>query len=242
MKKPLLDVIFASEKRKGILMLLKDGPKETEDILKSLDTTRQALLPQMKILEEHYLVEHYEDIYELTTIGNIIVDEMLPLLDIIEVFDSSIDYWGTHQLDFLPSYILKKVNKLKICNVINPPLDEAYELNKQVVEDCYKSKSVFIIATFFHPMYTTLFSKLIENNVNIYAIFSQDVLDLIRSNYYAEYEKLRTENLIHLFLYPKKMNFQAFVLTDFCILMRLLKNNGDADSKHVICSNQSALE
>jgi len=134
------------------------------------------------------------------------------------------------------------VNKLKICNVINPPLDEAYELNKQVVEDCYKSKSVFIIATFFHPMYTTLFSKLIENNVNIYAIFSQDVLDLIRSNYYAEYEKLRTENLIHLFLYPKKMNFQAFVLTDFCILMRLLKNNGDVDSKHVVCSNQSALE
>ena len=69
MKKTLIDVIFASEKRKAVLLLLKEEPKETQDILKSLDTTRQALLPQMKVLEEHHLVSHYNDTYELTTIG-----------------------------------------------------------------------------------------------------------------------------------------------------------------------------
>ena len=91
--KPLLDVICKSEKRKGALLLLQDGAKEMEEILKSLDTNRQALLPQIRVLEEHYLVNHQNDVYKLTTIGKLLVDEMVPLLDIIEVLDIDIDYW-----------------------------------------------------------------------------------------------------------------------------------------------------
>jgi predicted transcriptional regulator len=49
MKKPLLEIVFMSEKRKGVLLLLQDGAKEMEFLLKSLNTTRPALLPQMKI-------------------------------------------------------------------------------------------------------------------------------------------------------------------------------------------------
>ena len=52
MKKALLDVLYASDKRMRVLLLLKEEPKETQELLKFLDTTRQALLPQMKILEE----------------------------------------------------------------------------------------------------------------------------------------------------------------------------------------------
>jgi predicted transcriptional regulator len=64
-----------------------------EEILRSLDTNRQALLPQIRVLEEHYLVNHQNDVYKLTTIGKLLVDEMVPLLDIIEVLDIDIDYW-----------------------------------------------------------------------------------------------------------------------------------------------------
>jgi len=180
--------------------------------------------------------------YELTTIGKLVVDKMVPVLNTVEVLDIDVDYWGTHNLDFIPPHLIERVSELGKCVVVDPPLNEAYELNKQVVEDCNKSKSVFIIATFFHPTYPTLFSKLIENNVNVYAIFSQDVVNLIRSDYYADYLELRAQNLVHLFIYAKKMNVQAIVLTDFCILMRLLKNNGDVDSKHVVCFNPSAFK
>lgn len=76
MKKSLLDVLFMSEKRRRVLLLLQDGTKEMEDILKSLDTTRQALLPQIRILKEHCLIDHYDDTYELTTIGKLIVDDI----------------------------------------------------------------------------------------------------------------------------------------------------------------------
>ncbi|TGC09524.1 helix-turn-helix transcriptional regulator [Methanolobus halotolerans] len=242
MKKELLDVIFKSEKRKEILILLQDGSKEMEDILQSLNSSRQALLPQIRILEEHYLVSQEKDTYELTTIGKLIIDEMVPFVNTVDALDVDIDYWGTRRLDFIPPHLIKRISELGKCEVVNPPLNEAYELNKQVVEDCYKSKSVFIISTFFHPMYPTLFSKLIENNVNVYAIFSQDVVNLIRSNYYADYLELRAQNLVHLFMYTKKMNLQAVVCNDHCLLMRLLKSNDGVDNKHVVCFNPCALE
>ena len=102
MKKPLLDVLFASEKRKQVILQLKDGAKEMEDILSTLDTTRNALLPQIRMLEEHYLVSHSQDAYELTILGKMVADQITPLIDTVETFDSDIEYWGTHNIDFLP--------------------------------------------------------------------------------------------------------------------------------------------
>lgn len=59
----LLDVLFASEKRRSVLLLLQDESKEMDFFLKSLDMTRQSLLPQIKVLEEHHLISHHKDTY-----------------------------------------------------------------------------------------------------------------------------------------------------------------------------------
>jgi len=42
-----------------------------QNILKSLDTTKQSLFPQVRILEEHHLVTGSDDVYQLTTIGKL---------------------------------------------------------------------------------------------------------------------------------------------------------------------------
>ena len=97
-KKQLIDVIFASEKRKNVLLMLKDGPQEMAVILEELDTNRPALLPQIRILEEHSLVYQSGDSYGLTTIGKIVVDEMKPFLDTIESLNKHSDYLSTHTI------------------------------------------------------------------------------------------------------------------------------------------------
>ncbi|AFV22510.1 hypothetical protein Mpsy_0299 [Methanolobus psychrophilus R15] len=45
MKKPLLDVIFASEKRKGVLLLLQSGAKKMKYLLSALKTNRNHCFP-----------------------------------------------------------------------------------------------------------------------------------------------------------------------------------------------------
>jgi predicted transcriptional regulator len=67
MKKPIIEILLSSEKRKKVLLLLQDGPREMETLLRSLNTTRTALLPQLKILKESHLISQSGDTYESTT-------------------------------------------------------------------------------------------------------------------------------------------------------------------------------
>ncbi|AFV22224.1 hypothetical protein Mpsy_0011 [Methanolobus psychrophilus R15] len=144
MKKMLIDILFMSEKRKETLLLLQDEAKEMEDLLRLLKTNRQSLLPQIRMLEEHYLVNHSKDTYELTTIGKLIVNEMAPLVSTTEVLDMDIDYWGAHNLGFIPSHLLERINELQKCKVLKPNVIEMFEINKDFVESAMKSNSIYL--------------------------------------------------------------------------------------------------
>ncbi|MDW7733379.1 MAG: winged helix-turn-helix domain-containing protein [Methanolobus sp.] len=242
MIKPLLDVIFRSGKRMNTLLLLGDGPREMELLLRHLDTTRQALLPQIRLLENHSLVTGSTDIYELTTIGKRIVDDMVPLLDTMSVLDNGIDYWGTHKFDFIPDHLLAKISRLKDFKTIRPSLSEMFELNKQYLEYSIKSTSIYKLATFFHPDFPAFFSQLTASNINIHFIITEDAFDKLRTDRYEDYERLVTNDLINLFVYPGKIDILTYTYNDHCILMRLLRHNGDTDPTHIICSSPDAVE
>lgn len=241
MKKELLDVIFASKKRKDVLLLLQKEPQDTESLLKSLGTTRQSLLPQIKILEESHFVVHYKDTYELTTIGKLVVDEMLPLLDTIEFLDNDIDYWGTHNLDFIPPDLLKRVSELGNCRVITPPVTEIHQISNEFQESSKNSTSIFTITSFFHPNFPELLSELIKNNATIHTIISKDLLENLRAKHALQFKKLFESKLINIYVYPKQMQFMSFAYNDYQIMMLLLKSNGEISNKHFLCSNPESL-
>ncbi len=241
MKKPLLDVIFASEKRKKILLLLQDGPKQMEFLLRSLDTTRQALLPQLKTLEEHYLLFHFGDAYELTTIGKLTAKEMNPLLKSLEVFDSDIDYWGTRKLDFVPPHLLKRINELGKCSIINPPLTDIHAIQAKFLKANKRSDSIFVVTTFFFANYNTLFSELIESNVDIHFIIDPSLYEKLQTETDTGLREIIKNKRVHLFVYNKKMEFISFAFNDYCILMRILESSGANDHKMLVCPGQSAL-
>lgn len=242
MKKSLIDVLFMSEKRKGVLLLLKDGTKQMEDILKSLDTTRQALLPQIKILEEHNLLSKSNDNYELTTIGKLIVDDMAPLVDIIEVLDIDIDYWGTSKLDFIPPHLLQCMDKLKKCRVINPHFADIYKLNEEILKTSPISKSHYGIVTYYHPLFLQFLSDMLLNNVSVYLVVPQPVLDRFRNEHATKLEKLMQSELFHFYVYFGNLSFVGFACNDYYFMMRLLKSNGEYDIKYILCDEKEALE
>jgi predicted transcriptional regulator len=242
MRKALLDVLFMSEKRKNVLLLLQDGPKETQIILDHLKTTRNALLPQMKVLEENYLVIHYNDTYGLTKIGELIVSEIEPLLATIDVLGQNIEYWGTHKLDFIPPHLLKRINEIGECEVVNPVITETFEINSNFHETSRKSPYLFHVTTFLYPNYSMLFSELISNNVNIHLIVSKDLLEKIRADEDNDFKQLTQSGLLHLFVYPDKMDFLTFAYNDTNLLLNALKDNMEFDNKHILSCNPSAID
>jgi predicted transcriptional regulator len=241
MKKSLLDVLFMSEKRKGVLLLLQNGAQGTEHLLRSLGTTRQALLPQMKVLEEHYLIVHYDDTYELTTIGKLVVDKMAPLLDTLEAFDIDIDYWGTHDFDFIPPFLLKRMNDLRECEIITPPLAELYSLHKTYHENKI-TEHVYSVGNLFYPDYQTKFTEMIDNNITINYIVSEDLLNKVRTEYYDDFKVFIKSKYFKLYVYNKKMNFLFFTFDDYHIVINSLKKDGSFDNKYVLCNKEDALK
>ena len=241
MKKPLLDVLFMSEKRKQALLLLQDNAKEMEYLLKSLGTTRQALLPQIRILEEHHLVNHYEDTYELTTIGRLTVDEMAPLVGTLEILDGDIDYWGTHDFDFIPLTLLKRIKELRTYEIINPSLTELYSLHKTYHENKI-TESVYSVGNLFYPDYKSRFTEMINDGITINYIISADLFDKVRTEYYGNFKVFIKSGYFKLYVYNKNMNFLFFTFDDYHIVINMLKKDGDVDSKYILCSTEDALK
>ncbi|MGB3908425.1 MAG: winged helix-turn-helix domain-containing protein [Methanomethylovorans sp.] len=242
MKKSLLNVLFASDKRKEVLLLLQNGAQEMENILRFLDTTRQALLPQMKILEEHYLVFHYDDTYELTTIGKLIIDEVVPLLSIIEFFDNDIDYWGTHKIDFIPPNLLQNIEKLRKYKVIDPPFTDIYKLNDEILKTSPISKLHYGIVTYYHPLFCQFLSNMISNNVNVYMIMPQSAIHGFITENSVQLEKLMKSGLFHFFVYHGNLSFVGLACNDHYFMMRLLKSNGEYDTKYILSDDKEALK
>jgi predicted transcriptional regulator len=240
--KPLLDVLFMSDKRKEVLLLLQDGAKEMEVLVKALDTTRQALLPQIRTLEDHYLVSHRRDTYELTSIGKLIVDEMTPLRGILKVFDNDTDYWGTHKLDFIPPHLLKKIGQLGQCRIINPPLHDAYELNRDIVKTTLKSRSLISVTSYLHPSFPTVSAKFSEMGIQVQMIITADMFKQLKLQDYDQFRQLlKLENTTY-WLYPKDIGFMSFIQNDYCSLLRLITNNGLFDNKQLLFCDPAALQ
>ena len=239
-KKSLLDVMFMSEKRKGTLLLLQDDTKEMDFLLSSLNTTRQALLPQVKILEDHYLVSRDQDTYELTTIGKLIVDEMVPLVDTLETLNIDIDYWGTHDFDFIPHDLLKRISELKNCEIINPPLTDLYSLHKTYHEHKI-TVNVHSVGNIFYPDYQSRFTEMIDSKITINYIISESLFDKIKNEDHEIFKLFIKSAYFKLYVYHREMNFLFFTFDDYHIVINPLKNNGDIDTKYILCSTEDAL-
>lgn len=212
-----------------------------EFFLTSLSTTRQSLLPQIRILEDHYLIRHSRDIYELTEIGKIIVNGMKSLVDKVEVFDTDIDYWGTHELAFIPSHLLNRINELETCEIVSPPITELYSFHQSFSLGDKEGSPVYIATAFLYPNPYLVFTEMLEKNITVYYIVSQELFDKIRDEYFNEFAELVKNSSFKMYVYNKRMNFLFFTFNGAHLLISMLKQNGEFDNKFVLSTNTRSL-
>jgi len=102
MNSQLLELIFLSEKRKNLILFLKDGPKSISEIKESLNVGLVAILPQLKKLRESSLVLKAGDVYNLSPLGIAVAGKMQPMIDVLNVFGSKYEYWANHAVESIP--------------------------------------------------------------------------------------------------------------------------------------------
>lgn len=211
---------------------------EMETILRSLDTTRQSLLPQIRMLEDSCLIiKSGSDVYELSVIGKMLVDRFRPLLCTLEVLDTDIAYWGEHHIDFIPSQLMNRICELDSCEVIEPDITDMYELNKDFMQHCLESRSFCSIISFYHPDFVSFCLECLPRGISVSVIISNELYKKVKADetQYKDFMDFLKNDDLEFYFYPHKMEFVAFSQNDHGFLFRLLTRSHQYDSKQLVC-------
>ncbi|HWQ47985.1 MAG TPA: winged helix-turn-helix domain-containing protein [Methanosarcina sp.] len=243
MNSPLLELIFLSEKRKDLLLFLKDGPKSISEIKENLNVGLVAILPQLKKLRESSLISKTGDVYSLAPLGIAIAGRMKPMVDVLNVFGSKYEYWANHAVESIPDPLRERIGELANCTFSEPPdRTRLFEPHREFVENLMKSKKISGIASVFHPLYPSLFLGFAKNGVDVSLLVTRPIYKRIKEEYRAEMsEFLKFENA-SFYVYDKKIEL-AYVVTEIFLSLTLPFSDGTYDHKEdVLCFDPQAIK
>jgi predicted transcriptional regulator len=244
MNSNLLDLILFSEKRKDFLMLLKEGPKNIEEILEKLQESRTALLPQIKKLKEDNLVIHEGEMYRLSAIGEIIAGKMQPLLDTLDVFEKDPHFWADRKMAPIPTNLKKRISDLGAYRLIEPDISHTFDINPELIKHLSNSSCIHIFLSYFHPQFPAFFLSLAGNGTKISLNMSEAVYLRFEEDFKKEGDMFLNMDNTDLFILDiNGMEIPAAIIsTDKVMILGLFTESGKFDSQYVISSDRKAIK
>lgn len=241
MENSLLDLILLSEKRTNVLLLLLEGPKDIETIKKRLNASATSVQPQVKKLKEHYLVVQEKNLYCLSEIGKIIAEKMKPLLDTIYVLEENADYWADRDMSGIPPFLLKRINELGHCALIEPEIDHIFELIPGYTKNAEKAKKLEVAIPYFHPLFPSFYLKIAENGANVSLILPEMIMKRWVEDYREQTEKFIEIKDSNLFVCTNCERIPAITAADNFMAIALFPKNAMFDRKYILCFEPGAI-
>lgn len=238
----LLNLIFLSEKRKDLLLFLKNSPKGMEEIKEALSVTPTSILPQIKKLKEEQLVFQKDKNYELSVIGKVIVEKMEPLLNTFKLFEGNFEYWSERDLQGIPISLRMRLGELGKCTLIRPDLNYMFELNREFVDQVFKSGYVYGFSAYFHPAFTSLYAEFAEKGLKISILLTEPVFQRFKTDYREALENMLNLKNIKMFVLPEDMKIAALTVTDRFMLISLFPKARLFDRESLMCSEPKSLQ
>lgn len=259
----LLDAIFLSEKRKNILLLLKEGAKSSEEIKNAFDFPWKSMIPQIKKLVELGLVVQTEGMYSLSEMGTIIATNMQFLLNTLKIYDENREFWSEHDLSSIPFRLLTRIGELGQCRVLKPDISQIFKVQEDIVKHMLASSRIMVLVSAAHPAYHLACLEFIEKKIDVTVILTEPVFESIRIDCLSEsdtafsdisvlkmdlseYKKeiqlfLNCENS-HFFVSDGKKKPMMLIVTDRIFALSLLDKCGRVDRNYIVSFEPVALK
>lgn len=242
METSLLNLVFLSEKRKKILLLLREGPKSIEEIKTYLNDSSTLVQPQIKKLNERNLLKRENDTCRLTAIGETIAENMRCLVDALETLEDKSDYWNSHRLDGIPPHLLSRIGELKHCTFARPlDRNNMFSPHKEFVENIAKSEFVKGISPFLHPLYPKMFLEFAERGIDVSLIVTEPVFERMRTEFRPEVEQFLSLDNTRGYVYEQEMLLSSAVTNCFLSLGLFYKNGTYDHVNDILCFEPEAL-
>jgi predicted transcriptional regulator len=238
----LTELVFLSEKRKKLLLFLKDEPRTMAEIQEHLSSDPVSILPQIKKLKEGKLVLQKGHAYELSLMGMVIVDKMPPFLGTLEVLEQNFDYWTKRNLEGIPPFLRKRMFELKNCKLILPDVSHMFELNPEFVDKLHVSTHILGFASYFHPSFTTLYPEIAKKGVEISLILTGPVIQRFKKDYRDELSTLMNFENVSVFSFPGDARIADFTVTDKFFLLTLFSREKFFEHESLLSIEPEALK
>ena len=238
----MTELVFLSDKRKKILLFLRDKPRSMAEIQEYLSSDPVSILPQIKKLKEGKLVVQKGHTYKLSIMGIVIADKMPSFLDTLEVLNENYEYWTKRNLEGIPPFLRKRIFELKNSKLILPEVSHMFELNPEFVEKLHLSTRIFGFTSYFHPSFTTLYSEIAKNGVEISLIFTDPVLQRFKKDYIEELRAFLSFENVRVFIFPRDVKIADFTVTDKFFLLTLFPREKVFEHESLLSEEPEALK
>ncbi|WP_342304565.1 winged helix-turn-helix domain-containing protein [Methanolobus sp. ZRKC5] len=262
MQSSLLDTLFLSEKRKELLLFLKDGTKNSEDIKAAFDFPWKSMIPQIKRLVEWDLIIYNKGSCTLTTMGEIVVENMEHFMRTLKIHEEHRNYWLEHDLSPIPKELLYRIGELGQCEISEPTLPNIFEQQEEMLKRMDGSHRIMAFVSVYHPAQLIIFSEFMESGKKLDLIMTEEVYKTIKGEiqpnisilqngnsifislkeeYEKEIENLFKDQRSKIFIYKGSMKPPTIIVTDKFLSLALLDNEGRYDNSSIISSELSAV-
>ncbi len=241
----LIKTIFLSEKRKNVLvLLLREGPKNIDEIKDALDFSASALMPQIKKLLKWDLLTYdpNEDLYKLSDMGALIVEKIEEFLNIINIYAENHEYWETRDLSEIPYHMRKRIGNLVHCELLEANRDCLFEFHPTFVDNVLNSKYVMMASSTFQPHTVSIFSKLLRNNSKVTCVFTEQIFNKYLEDYPDKFNNFLSHENMNVSMRSGHIGPLTLVVTDRFMGLWLFDKNGRFDGTTLISYEPSALK
>lgn len=239
MESSLIDLVFRSDKRKNLLILLDSGSKNIDEIRDELDVTATSILPQIKKLIDSDLIVQEDRMYKLTVLGEFIIKKVKPLISALDVVEKNNSYWTGHDLNSIPHYLLERIAELGDCTLIEPDLNHIYEPSQKIIDSMVNAKIASTFASYFNPAYLPLYVELGKKDAELALIFSQSVWDHLSTEHSNMIKELMGMDNVSIYI-SREVKISEITVTDEIMLLGLFDKNGKFDHQFILSFEPSA--
>ncbi|MCQ1536562.1 winged helix-turn-helix domain-containing protein [Methanosarcina sp. KYL-1] len=262
-KSSLLDTIFLSDKRKNILLLLKeDGPKSSEEIKEAFDFPWKSMIPQIRKLIDWGLVVEDDGVYALSGMGTVITTNAQFLLDTLLIYEENRDFWSEHDLSPIPFHLLTRVGELGHCEILEQDLSHVFRIPEEVLQGVMDSSRLMSFRSAFHPFSPFLFSESLERGIEFTGIITASALETLRNEcspgpsllntnnsvlnrtlteYKEEIKNLLNSEDSSFLVYDGNIKPMSMTVTDKVFFLSLLDKKGRLTNRVLMASGPGAL-
>lgn len=242
MSSTLCDTLWLSEKRKNLLLLLMEGPRDIDQIKTSLNVTSKAMMPQVKILKKQELIiQQNNGVYELSEIGRLIVENMLPLINTMDVIEENRKYWTGRDLSVIPEALFKRLGEIGQFMLIEPDMNHLFDLPREFTENLKKSGHILTIISYYHPLYPALYAELAKSGVKMSMVLTESVFERMNSDCKPELKVILDAENVEVEICGENNRLPTIAVTDRFMYLCLFDKQGKYDHRTLMSFDSTAL-